>query len=291
MKPLRLSRPDSDVFLPAPGRFATAEEALRKATHVCIAAHQDDVEIMSHDAISDCIDDPDTCAFVAVVVTDGAGAPRSGPFAGTSDAALRRLRRDEQRRAAELGGYAAAIQLAHPSTSVREAAPEVVGDLAAILSIARPRILHLHQPADKHDTHVAVLLRCLEALRGLPESRRPETVLGIEVWRSLDWLDEEHRVALNSGRHPELALRLLGAHTSQIAGGKRYDVAAAGRRRANATFSTANTTDRFDGLTWAMDLTEVVRGRTSLEDLLAAHLRRFREDCEARLARLYAGHR
>jgi LmbE family N-acetylglucosaminyl deacetylase len=134
----------------------------------------------------------------------------------------------------------------------------VRGDLDKIFAACTPEVVYLHNPADKHATHVAVFLRCLEALRALPATRRPRRVFGCEVWRDLDWLPDDAKVALDSGRRPELAAALLRCFDSQLAGGKRYDLAALGRRAANATFHTSHATDRLAGITWAMDLTPLV---------------------------------
>jgi len=78
--------------------------------------------------------------------------------------------------------------------------PEVAADFALIFGVAPLEVVYLHNPADKHDTHVALLLRCLEALRALPAARRPRRVLGCEVWRDLDWLVDADKVALDAGR-------------------------------------------------------------------------------------------
>src|SRR5690606_19389689 len=138
----------------------------------------------------------------------------------------------------------------------------------------------------KHDTHLAVLLRCLEALRSLPREQRPSRVLGCEVWRDLDWLVDSDKVALDSGRHPELATQLLAVFDSQVSGGKRYDLAAIGRRQANATFHTSHATDRMAGITWAVDLTPLLEQPTlSLQAFIDAHIERLRQDVLSRIAR------
>ena len=157
---------------------------------------------------------------------------------------MKAVRRAEQRRAAKLGKYSAVIQLSHPSTVVKSGrATGLRDDLAAILDACAASVVYLHNPADKHDTHVAVFLRCLEALRALPEARRPKQVLGCEVWRNLDWLVDADKVLLDDSPRPALAAKLIGAFQSQIAGGTRYDRAIAGRRLANATFHTSHATD------------------------------------------------
>src|SRR5688572_14746928 len=104
---MQLSQPQADVFVPAGG---PASEALRRVTHLCVGAHQDDIEIMAHDGISDCLDQPDR-AFGGVVVTNGAGSPRTGAYAAMTDEQMQAVRRNEQREAARLGRYAIQLQL------------------------------------------------------------------------------------------------------------------------------------------------------------------------------------
>jgi hypothetical protein len=129
-----------------------------------------------------------------------------------------------------------------------------------------------------------VLRRSLAALRALPKAQRPKRVFGCEVWRDLDWLVDADKQVLDASAQPRLAAKLVEIFQSQIAGGKRYDLATAGRRLANATFHTSHATDRATALTWAMDLTPLMRDdKLSLEKLTLAHLDRFRGDVAARL--------
>jgi LmbE family N-acetylglucosaminyl deacetylase len=279
---VKFSHPQADIFVPNPA--LAPEAALARVTHLCVGAHQDDIEIMAQSGISDCLGRTDR-AFGGVVVTNGAGSPRSGAYASHSDEQMRAVRREEQREAARLGQYAIQLQLAHPSADVRRPGNAgVAGDLAAVFSACRPEVVYLHNPADKHDTHVGVLLRCLEAIRALPERQRPVRVLGCEVWRDLDWVPDAEKVALDSGRDPELSRRLLAAFDSQISGGKRYDLAAMGRRSANATFSASHATDEVAGITWAVDLTPVTRdGGPSIHDLTASLVAGLAADVSRRL--------
>ena len=279
---MKFSQTNADIFVP--DASVTPENALARTTHLAVGAHQDDLEIMAYAGITECLDHPDL-AFSGVVVTNGAGSPRTGPYAALTDEQMQQVRRDEQRKAAHLGRYAIQIQLAHPSAEIKKpASPNVVADLAQIFSAVRPRVVYLHNPADKHDTHVAVLLRCLEAIRTLPPEQRPQQVLGCEVWRDLDWLVDHDKVALDAGGHPALALELLKVFDSQVSGGKRYDLATMGRRAAHATFHTSHATDRMNGITWAVDLTPLVRDDTlSIEEFTAAHIDRLRVDVVQRL--------
>lgn len=280
---MKFSSPAADVFVPDGSPLLAA---LARTTHLCIAAHQDDIEIMAYHGIAECHDSAERW-FSGVVLTDGSGSPRSGKFASHTDEQMKAVRRAEQRRAAKLGRYSAVIQLAHPSTVVKSAKSAAVrGDLAALLAACRAKIVYLHNPADKHDTHVAVFLRCLEALRALPKAKRPKQVYGCEVWRDLDWLVDTDKVLLDDSANPALAARLIGVFQSQIAGGKRYDRAIAGRRVANATFHTSHATDQAQAVTWAMDLTPLVHDeKLSVGKFTLAHIDRLRADVAGRLKR------
>ena len=281
---MKLSHSQADVFVP--DGTSTPEAALRRVTHLCIGAHQDDIEIMAHAGIADCLDFPGK-AFGGVVVTNGAGSPRTGSYAHLSDVEMQGVRREEQRQAARFGRYAIQLQLAHPSAVVKTPGDAgVAADLAAIFGGCDPEVVYLHSPADKHDTHVAVLLRCLEAIRTRPLASRPRRVLACEVWRDLDWMVDADKVALDSGRHPELALDLLKVFDSQVTGGKRYDLATSGRRSANATFNTSHATDNSSGITWAMDLTPLVNDSSlDLAAYTLGYVDRLRADIAGRIAR------
>ena len=281
---MKFSHPKADVYVP--GGRQTPAAALASVTHLSVGAHADDIEIMAYSGICDCLDAPDK-AFGGVVVTNGAGSSRIGPYAAFTDEQMQDVRRDEQRKAADMGRYAIQIQLAHPSGDVKKPGHAgVAADLKAIFEGCRPEAVYLHQPADKHDTHIGVLERCLEALRALPAERRPCRVLGCEVWRDLDWLLDADKVALDSGRHPELATELVKVFDSQISGGKRYDLAAVGRRLANATYFNSHAPDRVAGITWAMDLTPLVNDPSlDLAGFTLAHIERLHADVAERLKR------
>jgi hypothetical protein len=95
---------------------------------------------------------------------------------------------------------------------------------------------------------------------------------------------------LDDSAQPELAAQLIACFRSQIAGGKRYDAAVAGRRLANATFFTSHATDRATALTWAMDLTPLVRDpQLDVTGFTLAHIDRLRADVAERLARFGFG--
>ena len=272
---------NADFFVPdgtQPGA------ALARTSHLAIAAHQDDLEIMAYHGIAECFGRPDRW-FTGVVATNGAGSPRSGIYAACSDEQMQQVRLEEQRKAAAVGEYSCQIQLGFTSAQVKDPRGRAVtDDLASILRAARPEIVYLHNPADKHDTHVALALRALDALRAAPAGERPKAVYGCEVWRDLDWLCDSDKQALPVSARPNLAAALVGVFDSQISGGKRYDLATAGRRTAHATYHASHQTDQESGLTFAMDLTPLVRDpNLSIAEYVLACIDRFRGDVARRL--------
>jgi LmbE family N-acetylglucosaminyl deacetylase len=278
-------RPDAEVSVPDDSPL---EEAVVRTTDLGIMAHQDDLEFAALAPIAACLDDPDRW-FTGVVCTDGAGSARSGPFAECTDAEMRALRRDEQRAAAAIGGYSAIFQLGHPSASIRgEGHATLVVELAEILHAARPVNVYTHNLADKHSTHLAVAVATVEAVRSLQADHRPWRVVGVEGWRSLDWLSDDEKVLLDTTGHRELAHRLAGVFASQVEGGKRYDLAEEGRRRANATLLEPRAVDRAEELSIAMDLTPLVHN-PDLDPVayVAAAIDRLRHDVTTALRQYF----
>ena len=234
------------------------EQALVRTTHLCLAAHQDDIEIMAAQPIIDCFQHVDKW-FTGVVVTDGRGSPRDSIYGQYSDDEMRLVRFKEQRKAAIVGEFAAQIMLDLPSKVIKDSSRnEPVEDILAILHAARPQIVYTHNLADKHDTHVGVALRVIEALRKLDPAERPERCVGCEVWRALDWMVDSDKVKMDVSGHENLQFALLGVFDSQIVGGKRYDLASMGRRRANATYLESHGVDQTTGLSYGMDMTPLM---------------------------------
>jgi LmbE family N-acetylglucosaminyl deacetylase len=276
----------AEVFVPD---GLPVEEALSRTTYLAVGAHQDDLEIMAVDGILKCFQRPDRW-FTGVVVTDGRGSPRSGHYAAYSDAEMAAVRRMEQKKAAIIGEYAAQVLLDHPSSAVKDGANTApVDDLLRILEAARPEVVYTHNLADKHDTHVGVALKAIEAVRRLPVELQPQQLYGCEVWRDLDWMNDDDKVAFNISARESLQAALLGVFDSQIAGGKRYDLASMGRRRANATYFASHETDEATGLVYAMDLMPLVKDPTmTAAGYLEEMIGHFMRDIRDRLQRLQA---
>ena len=164
----------ADLFVPD---GLAPDAALARTTHLAISAHQDDIEIMAYHGIAECFGRKDKW-FTGVVATNGAGSPRSGIYGDSTDEEMQKVRLVEQRKAAYVGEYACQIQLGFTSSQVKDPhETAVVEDLERILRAARPEFVYLHNLADKHDTHVAVALRSIAALRAVRQDVKPEARL------------------------------------------------------------------------------------------------------------------
>lgn len=274
----------SEIYIPD---GLPIEQALARTTHLCVSAHQDDIEIMAAQPILECFQQSD-CWFTAAVVTDGRGSPRADLYAGYDDETMRQVRFKEQRKAAYVGEYAAQVMLDYPSKIIKDATQTApVEDMVELLQATRPQFVFTHNLADKHDTHVAVALRLVSAIRRLNPDERPEQLVGCEVWRALDWMADIDKYLMDVSGHENLQAALLGVFDSQIAGGKRYDLATMGRRRANATYYESHGVDKMDGLSFGMDLTPLVDDpNLDPAAFVQSHIDRFAQDVRARLARL-----
>ncbi|WP_269542699.1 PIG-L deacetylase family protein [Cerasicoccus fimbriatus] len=251
-----LSHEQAELFIPDE---ALGSEAISRTTHLGIGAHQDDLEFMALHGILQCFQRDDQW-FGGVTCTDGAGSARTGPYADFTDEQMKQVRVQEQNTAAIIGQYSFIAQLAHPSSTCKQGAlrQPVIDDLKRILETARPDCVYTHNPADKHATHIGVFLATVAAIRALPKEARPKQLIGCEVWRSLDWLNDEDKTILPLSKHPNLAASLNGVFDSQISGGKRYDLAVEGRRLANATFFDSHSVDQHNRVAFALDLTPLI---------------------------------
>jgi LmbE family N-acetylglucosaminyl deacetylase len=261
--------------------------ALPRTTHLAVSAHQDDIEIMAVDPILKGYQQKDTW-FSAVVLTDGRGSPRNGVYSNFSDEEMRLVRLNEQKKAAVVGNYSALALLDYPSRAIKDPADErPVQDLVSLLRAMRPEVVYTHNLADKHDTHVGTALRVIEAIRRLSVDERPQTLYGCEVWRSLDWMLDSRKVVFDVSQHENLQAALLGVFDSQIAGGKRYDLASMGRRKANATYFESHGLDTTTGISFGMDLSPLISGEPiSIPDFIQEQISSFAKDVSDRLAKL-----
>jgi LmbE family N-acetylglucosaminyl deacetylase len=273
---MKLQNATAGIFVPD---GLPVDEALRRTTHLGIGAHQDDLEFMAFHGI---IAGYEKRSFTGVTCTDGSGSARTGKFTSFTDGQMMAVRRQEQNRAAEIGRYSAMIQLDYPSRVVKDPNDTLLReDLRQVFAATHPQVVYTHNPADKHDTHIGVVLAVLQVL---PASHRPAKVYGCEVWRDLDWLPDEKKVLLDVTGHDELAAKLNGVFESQITGGKRYDLAVAGRRHANATFFESHATDKTMAVTFAIDLTPLIDGG-NVVTYVTGFIDQFKTDVQRKLTR------
>lgn len=281
---MKLKKKGSEIFVPD---CMDVEEAIKRTTCMSIAAHQDDIEIMSYDGIAQCFGRDDKW-FFGVVVTNGAGSPREGLYAGYTDDEMQKVRNVEQKKAAYVGEYGAMAMMNYGSSEVKDPKnPEVADELKELIALAAPDTVYTHNLADKHDTHVALAVRTINAIRQLPKHLRPKKLYGCEVWRSLDWMNDSEKVLFDLSAHPNIAASVLGVHDSQICGGKRYDLAAAGRRLANATFSESHGVDTTTAMSYAMDLTPlIIDDQLDINEYVQGYIDRFSDDVSKRLKKI-----
>ncbi len=252
---MQLKSPKAEVFVPD---GLPVEQALARTTHLGIGAHQDDLEIMAIDGILNCFQRADRW-FTGVVVTDGGGSARNGAYQQYTDEEMQTVRMKEQKNAALVGDFAAAVLMAFPSSMVKDSTQSApVDDLKAVIEACGPEVIYTHNLADKHPTHIAVALRVITAIRALPADKRPKKLYGCEVWRDLGWMLDEEKVVFDCSENDSLQMALVGLFDSQVAGGKRYDLATMGRRRANATYFASHQVDTATGLSFSMDLTPLI---------------------------------
>lgn len=279
---INFASPDAEIYFPAEGKTE-----LSKTTHLGIGAHQDDLEVIAIHGILEAYDDQNK-HFTGVTITDGRGAPRSGPFADMKDDDLWKIRVEEQKKAASIGKYLAQVLLNYSSNSVKKTSRgKVIEDLKKILIATNPEVIYTHNLADKHDTHVAVALSVIEAIRDLGQPHQNVEVYGCEAWRGLDWLMDRDKIAMDTSRHTDLQETLIRVFESQIAGGKRYDLATMGRRQANATFYQSHKIDTASLMVYAMDLTPLIRNPLmEVDRYVNGHIQSLEKDVTERIKRL-----
>lgn len=275
----------ADLYLP---EGVDVSAALKKTTHLGVGAHQDDLEFMALHGILECRDRDDQW-FGGVTCTNGAGSAREGEFANITDEEMQGIRAEEQREASRVGQYSYMAQLDYPSSQIKDhiAAENLVSDLVNLLQRSSVKVVYTHNLADKHGTHIAVAAALIKAIRRLPKDKRPEKLIGCEVWRDLDWMADDKKVVMDMGKDADFASKLNGIFKSQITG-KRYDLAVEGRRRANATFYDSHSTDEFERVCFGMDLTPLIEDDDlSPAKLTLDYIREFESSVDAQLGEYF----
>lgn len=281
---MKLYKQTAEFFIPD---NKPLNEAIKRTTHMSIAAHQDDIEIMAYDGIASCFGKDDQW-FFGVVVTNGSGSAREGIYRNYTDEQMIDIRRKEQKKASYIGEFGALALLDYTSAETKDPKNEyIVDELKELLLQAKPEILYTHNLADKHDTHIGVTTKVIKAIRKINPKDRPRKLYGCEVWRDLDWMIDSEKVQFNVSSHPNIAAALVEVFDSQITGGKRYDLATAGRRLANATYATSHQVDQMNAVTYAMDLTPLILDDTlDVTAYVEAYIDRFKSDVKKRIQKM-----
>ncbi|HEY9060199.1 MAG TPA: PIG-L family deacetylase [Pseudobacteroides sp.] len=245
----------SEIFIPD-GKDAA--EAIERTTHMAIAAHQDDIEIMAYQGIAECFCN-NSKWLTGVVVTNGAGSSKGEFYSSFSDEEFINIRKLEQKKAAFVGEYSSVAMLNYSSREAKDPYnKDILKDLKSIILKAKPEIIYTHNLFDKHQTHLSVAVKVINAIRELSPSERPKELYGCEVWRSLDWLVSQDRIIFDVSENPNIAAALIEVYNSQISGNKEYHKAAIGRRCANATFYSSQESDSLANSILGMDLTPLI---------------------------------
>ena len=90
---MKLNKKTAEFFIPD---NKDIETAIKRTTHMSIAAHQDDIEIMAYDGILKCFGKDDK-SFFGVVVTNGSGSARDSIYKNYTDEQMIEVRRLEQK--------------------------------------------------------------------------------------------------------------------------------------------------------------------------------------------------
>jgi LmbE family N-acetylglucosaminyl deacetylase len=259
-----------------------------KTTYLALAAHQDDIEIMAADGILKGFYGSDA-SFVAVVTADGAGSARDGRYKSYSDDEMTKVRRAEQIKAAIVGEYSALYLLNYQSSAIKSGNNiSIAEDYAKILRKHKPFAVYTHNLLDKHETHLGVAVKAVQAIRSLPKKDRPTRFYGCEVWRNLDWLPDAEKVRFDLSAGENLQAALLGVFDSQIGGGKRYDLATKGRRLANATYSESHSVDEIVSMGYALDLSPLIKDdKIDITDFALSKIDAFKKEAEEKLKKVF----
>lgn len=245
---------DADVFIPDGADLPTA---MARTKILIIGAHQDDQPIMAMHGIGKGLGQVGQIV-TGVIVTNGGGSARGGPYQNYTDDQMIAIRHIEQQTEARDGRYSAQFQLMYKSSDIKGAnAPkrhELVQELYDILMAAKPESVYLHNPYDFHLSHQAASHTALIALRMMPKDAQPKQVYGCQVWGSLDWADPGKRVGLDISPWAAEQEKLIGCHDSQIQGGKNYIKGTLGGEFHDATYYDPYKIDEIPMLTNALDL-------------------------------------
>ncbi len=224
-------------------------------THIAIAAHKDDGEMLALHGILNCYDKG---GFALIVLTDGGNCPKSGKYADVSYDDMAELRTEEQKRAATFGKYEKVYFLQLPSSSLETEFEEISSKVASIFN-ENPTIqyAYAHSLFDRHKTHINASKIAIESIRQSKYKGKIKMLYGVELWRDLDWIPENEQILLDVSGSKDFAMDLLSFFPSQNQS-KMYNKGFCGRVVANATFSNSHSNSLASEQIRAIDMTKLV---------------------------------
>lgn len=282
---MNFNRSDAEFYVPD---GASQDESMRRSTILAIGAHPDDIEILAFPGILEGIRAGGNHLF-GIVATNGGGSLRTGEYVNLTYLDMREIRVREQKQAAAIGRYSGVILLNYESSEMKDACnrhPDE--DLRTVIDRLRPETVYLHNPFDRHDTHVAVCLRSIAAFRAVAAASgwMPKRMYGCEVWRGLDWLVHCDRTALPVHDPDRLSDQLIKVYHSQWVSENHCDLAARGRRIANATYQESHSLGSEHEMAFAVDLMPLLDDpAVPVSDFVRHTIDRFRADALSRLDR------
>ena len=100
----------------------------------------------------------------------------------------------------------------------------------------------------------------------------------------MDWLVDDDKVMFRLDERENIAAALVGVFDSQIAGGKRYDLATLARRRAHATYYQSHAVDAAQMINFGVDLTPLIENeKLDPAEYIGGFVQRFAEDVNRRV--------
>ena len=219
-------------------------------------------------------------SFALVETTDGGGSARTGIFKDYTDEEMKLVRIKEQKAASEIGRYNSLFLLNYSSTEVKDKNnQQIVDEYVKIIKELKPQIIYTHSILDKHPTHIGVAIKVIQALRRLSKEEQPKLLYGCEVWRGLDWINDDKKIGFDVSKNERLQKKILDVFESQIAGGKAYTKASIGRRYQNATYFQSHSVDSYKMVSYAIDMSVLFKKQDlSIKDFALSFVEDLRKE-------------
>lgn len=231
-------------------------------THICVAAHKDDGEMLALHGIKNCYEDG---GFGLIVLTDGGNCPKAGKYSDLSYEDMVEIRTEEQKRAATFGKYEKVYFFDLPSQTLEERKDEIAKEITNIID-SNPNIeyVYSHSIFDRHKTHINACKLTIEGVRQSKNKKNIKNFFGVELWRDLDWIEEKDLSFLDVSGSCAFAMQLLSYFESQNQS-KMYNRGFCGRLASNATFSNSHSNSECTEVMRAVDMTKLLMGNKNDE--------------------------